>query len=299
MQGKIIKGIAGFYYVHVAETGIFECKAKGIFRKEKIKPLVGDNVELELLDMQDMTGNITSILPRKNELIRPAVANIDQAMVIFAADKPKPNFNLLDRFLIMMEQRQVETIICFNKQDLVAQEEADRLRQIYQPCGYRVLSVSAKEQEGLAQIQEVLADKTTTVAGPSGVGKSSLINLLSPEADMETGMLSEKIDRGKHTTRHSQLLYIDHGTYIMDTPGFSSLYLMGIEAEELKFYFPEFDSYEPFCRFQGCCHIHEPDCAVKTSLAEGKISPIRYENYVMLYEELKNVRKYEKGGGKR
>lgn len=299
MQGKIIKGIAGFYYVHVAETGIFECKAKGIFRKEKIKPLVGDNVELELLDMQDMTGNITAILPRKNELIRPAVANIDQAMVIFAADKPKPNFNLLDRFLIMMEQRRVETIICFNKQDLVAQEEADRLRQVYQPCGYRVLSVSAKEQEGLAQIQEVLADKTTTVAGPSGVGKSSLINLLSPEADMETGMLSEKIDRGKHTTRHSQLLYIDHGTYIMDTPGFSSLYLMGIEAEELKFYFPEFESYEPFCRFQGCSHIHEPDCAVKTSLAEGKISPIRYESYVMLYEELKNVRKYEKGGGKR
>ncbi len=299
MQGKIIKGIAGFYYVHVAETGIFECKAKGIFRKEKIKLLVGDNVELELLDMQDMTGNITAILPRKNELIRPAVANIDQAMVIFAADKPKPNFNLLDRFLIMMEQRKVEAIICFNKQDLVAQEEVDRLRQIYQPCGYQILAVSAREQEGLEQIQEVLAGKTTTVAGPSGVGKSSLINLLSPEADMETGMLSEKIDRGKHTTRHSQLLYIDRGTYIMDTPGFSSLYLMGIEAEELKFYFPEFEYYEPFCRFQGCSHIHEPDCAVKTSLAEGKISPVRYENYVMLYEELKNVRKYEKGGGKR
>ena len=230
MQGKIIKGIAGFYYVHVAETGIFECKAKGIFRKEKIKPLVGDNVELELLDMQDMTGNITSILPRKNELIRPAVANVDQAMVIFAADKPKPNLNLLDRFLIMMEQRKVETIICFNKQDLVAQDE---------------------------------------------------------------------IDRGKHTTRHSQLLYIDRGTYIMDTPGFSSLYLMGLEAGELKFHFREFESFEPLCRFQGCSHIHEPDCAVKTSLAEGKISPIRYENYVMLYEELKNVRKYDKGGGKR
>lgn len=299
MQGKIIKGIAGFYYVHVAETGIFECKAKGIFRKEKIKPLVGDNVELELLDMQDMTGNITAILPRRNELIRPAVANVDQALVIFAADKPKPNFNLLDRFLIMMEQRKVETIICFNKQDLVAQEEVDRLRQIYQPCGYQILAVSAREQEGLEQIQEVLAGKTTTVAGPSGVGKSSLINLLSPEADMETGALSEKIDRGKHTTRHSQLLYIDRGTYIMDTPGFSSLYLMGLEAGELKFHFREFESYEPLCRFQGCRHIHEPDCAVKTSLAEGKISPVRYENYVMLYEELKNVRKYDKGGGKR
>ena len=299
MQGKIIKGIAGFYYVHVAEAGIFECKAKGIFRKEKIKPLVGDDVEMEPLNMQDMTGNIMAILPRKNELIRPAVANVDQAMVIFAADKPKPNFNLLDRFLIMMEQRKVETIICFNKQDLVTLQEADRLRQIYEPCGYQVLAVSAKEQQGLKQVQEVLAGKTTTVAGPSGVGKSSLINLLSPEADMETGMLSEKIDRGKHTTRHSQLLYIDDGTYIMDTPGFSSLYLMGMEAEELKWYFRGFESYEPFCRFQGCSHIHEPGCAVKTALAEGKISPIRYENYAMLYEELKNVRKYEKGGGKR
>lgn len=299
MQGKIIKGIAGFYYVHVAGTGIFECKAKGIFRKEKIKPLVGDNVELELLDAQDMTGNITAILARKNELIRPAVANVDQALVIFAADKPKPNFNLLDRFLIMMEQRQVETVICFNKQDLVTQEEADHLLEIYEPCGYQVLAVSAREQEGLKGLHEVLEGKTTTVAGPSGVGKSSLINLLSPEADMETGMLSEKIDRGKHTTRHSQLLYIDHGTYIMDTPGFSSLYLLGTGAEELKHSFREFKAYEPFCRFQGCSHIHEPDCAVKTSLAEGKISPIRYENYRMLYEELKNVRKYEKGGGKR
>ncbi len=299
MQGKIMKGIAGFYYVHVAGTGIFECKAKGIFRKEKIKPLVGDNVEMELLNMQDMTGNITAILPRKNELIRPAVANVDQALVIFAADKPKPNLNLLDRFLITMEQRLVETVICFNKQDLVTVQEADRLRQIYEPCGYQVLTVSVREQEGLNQVQEVLAGKTTTVAGPSGVGKSSLINLLSPEADMETGMLSEKIDRGKHTTRHSQLLYIDDRTYIMDTPGFSSLYLMGVEAEELKWYFREFESYEPFCRFQGCSHIHEPGCAVKTSLAEGKISPIRYENYAMLYEELKNVRKYEKGGGKR
>lgn len=299
MQGKIMKGIAGFYYVHVAGTGIFECKAKGIFRKEKIKPLVGDNVEMELLNMQDMTGNITAILPRKNELIRPAVANVDQALVIFAADKPKPNLNLLDRFLITMEQRLVETVICFNKQDLVTVQEASRLRQIYEPCGYQVLTVSAREQEGLNQVQEVLAGKTTTVAGPSGVGKSSLINLLSPEADMETGILSEKIDRGKHTTRHSQLLYIDKGTYIMDTPGFSSLYLTGVEAAELKYYFREFESYEPFCRFQGCSHIHEPDCAVKTALAEEKISPIRYENYTMLYEELKNVRKYEKGGGKR
>lgn len=292
MQGKIIKGIAGFYYVHVVGTGIFECKAKGIFRKEKIKPLVGDNVELEILDSREKTGNIIRILPRKNELFRPAVANVDQALVIFAADKPKPNFNLLNRFLITMEQRQVDTVICFNKQDLVSMEELGKLRAVYEPCGYQVLTVSARQRQGLEDISKVLEGRTTTVAGPSGVGKSSLINLLSPEADMETGVLSEKIDRGKHTTRHSQLLYIDNETYIMDTPGFSSLYLTEIEQEELKQYFREFESYEPFCRFQGCSHIHEPDCGVKTALAEGKISAIRYEDYVMLYEELKNIRRY-------
>ena len=292
MQGKIVKGIAGFYYVHAAGMGIIECKPKGIFRKEKIKPLVGDNVEIELLDSRKMKGNITGVLTRKNELIRPAVANVDQALVIFAADKPKPNFNLLDRFLITMEQRQVETVICFNKQDLVGADELDNLRAIYGPCGYQVLSVSAKMQVGLGEIHRVLAGKTTTVAWPSGVGKSSLINLLSPEADMETGELSGKIDRGRHTTRHSQLLYIDKDTYIMDTPGFSSLYLTEIDKEDLGRYFREFEAYEPYCRFQGCSHTHEPDCGVKAALAQGKVSPVRYEDYVMLYEELKSVRKY-------
>lgn len=292
MQGKIIKGIAGFYYVHVPGFGVFECKPKGIFRKDKIKPLVGDNVELELLDDKDKTGNITGVLGRENELVRPAVANVDQALVIFAADRPKPNFNLLDRFLITMEQKNIETVICFNKQDLVTREEAQRLRDVYGCSGYQVLTVSAKEGRGLEQVRQALQGKTTTVAGPSGVGKSSLINLLSPEADMETGGLSEKIGRGKHTTRHSQLLYIDAGTYIVDTPGFSSLYLTGVGQEELKHYFREFEAYGQSCRFQGCSHTHEPDCGVKAALAEGKISSVRYENYVMFYEELKNVRKY-------
>ncbi|MEY8389938.1 ribosome small subunit-dependent GTPase A [Lachnospiraceae bacterium] len=292
MQGKIIKGIAGFYYVHIAEAGIFECKAKGIFRKDKIKPLVGDNVEIELLDPQEKKGNITKLLARKNVLVRPAVANIDQALVIFAADKPRPNFNLLDRFLIMMEYQQVKTVICFNKQDLVPCTEIDKLRSVYETCGCRLLFVSVKEQEGLEEIRRILDGKTTTVAGPSGVGKSSLINLLSPEADMQTGVLSEKIDRGRHTTRHSQLLHIEDNTYIVDTPGFSSLYLTGIEKEHLKRYFPEFAAYEPYCRFQGCSHIHEPGCGVKQALEDGQVSPIRYENYMMLYEELKSIRKY-------
>ena len=292
MQGKIIKGIAGFYYVHTEEAGIFECKAKGIFRKEKIKPLVGDNVEMEVLDPEKKTGNITEILTRKNALVRPAVANIDQALVIFAADKPSPNFNLLDRFLIMMEHQQVETVICFNKQDLVESKELDKLKSIYEECGYQITFASAMEQKGLEEIRNILVGKTTTVAGPSGVGKSSLINLLAPGAEMETGVLSEKIDRGKHTTRHSQLLHIEGHTYIVDTPGFSSLYLMGFEKEELKHYFREFAAYEPYCRFQGCSHIHEPDCGVKTALAEGKISSIRYDDYRMLYKEFKSVKKY-------
>lgn len=292
MQGKIIKGIAGFYYVHTAGTGIFECKAKGIFRKEKIKPLVGDNVEIDIISQEEKTGNIVKILPRKNQLIRPAVANIDQALVIFAADKPKPNFNLLDRFLIMMEQQQVETVICFNKRDLVTEEEEAVLRGIYGACGYQILFVSAKEEEGIDAIRKVLEQKTTTVAGPSGVGKSSIINLLQPKAEMETGSISEKIERGKHTTRHSQLIHIQEQTYIMDTPGFSSMYLSGIEKEELREYFREFQKYEPDCRFLGCSHIHEPDCGVKEALGQGKISPVRYENYVMLYKELKNSKKY-------
>lgn len=292
MQGKIIKGIAGFYYVHIIGAGVYECKAKGIFRKEKIKPLVGDNVEIDIISEEEKTGNINCILERKNELIRPAVANIDQAMVIFAAAKPKPNFNLLDRFLIMMEQQQVETVICFNKQDLATEEELRKLEETYQKCGYHTLFTSATKEEGVDEVKKVLEGKTTTVAGPSGVGKSSLINLLQAEIEMETGNISEKIERGKHTTRHSQLIHIKDNTYIMDTPGFSSLYLMGFEKEELKEYFKEFKEYEPECRFLGCSHIHEPDCGVKQALEEGKISRIRYDDYVAMYEELKNVKKY-------
>ena len=291
MTGKIIKGIAGFYYVDVEESGIYECKAKGIFRKEGQKPLVGDLVEIEILDEAEKTGNMTRILPRKNELIRPAVANVDQALVIFALENPTPNLTLLDRFLVMREQQNIPTAICFNKKDLAEADYTDHLRSVYEKCGYRVFTVSAAKEQGMQEVEAYLKGKTTVVAGPSGVGKSSLTNVLQPHVQMEVGDISRKIERGRHTTRHTELICLREHTYFLDTPGFSSLYLTGIAQEDLWQYFPEFVPYEPYCRFQGCMHISEPDCAVKEALAEGKIPASRYENYVMLAEELKNARK--------
>ena len=254
--------------------------------------MVGDDVEITVLDENEKLGNIVDILPRKNSLIRPAVANVDQALVIFAMEDPKPNFLLLDRFLIMMEQAGVPAIICFNKKDLAKQEEIEELYQIYSKCGYEVLLTSALEEEGLEMIRKILKGKTTVVAGPSGVGKSSLTNLMQGDVQMETGEISKKLKRGKHTTRHSQVIPIAEETYLMDTPGFSSLYLTDMEEQELREYFPEFREYEGSCRFLGCRHIHEPGCAVKEALENQEISKLRYEDYVSLYGELKEKRRY-------
>ena len=296
MQGKIIKGIAGFYYVHVEACGIYECKAKGIFRNKKIKPLVGDNVLIDVIDEDNKKGNISDILERKNELIRPASANIDQAMVIFAVKSPEPNYNLLDRFILMMDYQDVPTVVVFNKTDLVEEKDIEELRKIYEKCGCKVIFISAYDNTGIDILMDTLKDKTTILAGPSGVGKSSLTNIILPDRKEEgeiskTGDVS-RIGRGRHTTRHSEIFNVTGSTYICDTPGFTSLNLPELEKEQVRFYFNEFDEYEGTCRFNGCVHINEPDCAVKTAVGEGIIHKLRYDSYINLYEELKSQRRY-------
>ena len=286
MQGKIIKGIAGFYYVDSSD-GVFQCKAKGIFRNKSIKPLVGDNVEFEITHEEDKEGNITEILERDNELIRPAVANIDQAMIVFALKAPNPNVNLLDKLLVCMEYQNIETIICFNKTDIADKKFAEDLASIYRNAGYKVLFTSATENEGVEEVKKALKGKSTVFAGPSGVGKSSMLNAIKEDAVMETGDISEKIGRGKHTTRHSEIFKTDDDTYVFDTPGFGSVFIPGMTKERLEDCFPEFSLYTNECRFIGCAHINEPDCAVKEALSENKIAESRYESYKAFYEELK------------
>lgn len=291
MNGKIIKGIAGFYYVY-SNQHIYECKAKGSLRNQKVKPLVGDNVKISILDEEKMLGNIDEVLPRTSELIRPAVANVDQALVVFAAASPNPNFNLLDRFLLMMEKQRVPTVICFNKLDLVDEAVFLNYKKIYEGSGYEVISASTYDEHGMDVLKSVLKGKTTTLAGPSGVGKSSIMNMLNPSANMDTGDISRKIERGKHTTRHSEIIPIEEDTYLMDTPGFSSIYFYDMEPEELKEFYKEFEPYEPECRFGGCNHIGERECGVKRAVENGRIALSRYENYKLFFEELKNTKRY-------
>lgn len=292
MIGKIVKGIAGEYFVHVENEGIYICKAKGVFRHKNMKPLVGDNVSIDVLSKENMTGNIIDICERKNQLIRPAVANIDQTLVVFAAKSPMPNRNLLDRFLVMMESQDMESILCFNKCDLIQNEEINDLKKTYELAGYKVLLISVYDNDGIDEVKTLLKGKTTSLAGPSGVGKSSLINMIVPDAVMETGDISRKIERGKHTTRHSEIFSLGDNTYLLDTPGFSSIYTCECEKEELKYYFPEIYKYEGECRFNGCVHVNEPDCAVKMAVLNGNIGQSRYENYLSFYEEIKNRKKY-------
>ncbi len=281
-QGIIIKGIGGFYYVKTDDGEVIECKARGVFRKKKILPMVGDRVEVS-------NGQITEIFERKNFMVRPPVANIDVLLIVVASKHPDPNLFLIDKLLVYAKERGIEAVICINKTDLGKKED---LAEIYEKAGYRVISVSAETEDNISELKELLKDRVTAFSGLSGVGKSSILNLVT-DFKMETGILSEKIMRGKHTTRHVELFELSSGGYVFDTPGFSSLEIdeiTDIEASKLSLNFPEFPEDE--CRFKTCAHINEPDCQVKNKVESGEIPISRYENYKEMYNILKNKKEW-------
>ncbi len=290
VSGRIIRGIGGFYYL---DTGpeVLACRARGIFRKRGIRPLVGDYAEAEVTDPKDLEASITEIRPRKNTLIRPAVANADQAAVFFSLHDPEPDSLLLDRFLLWMERQGIPVTICFNKEDLGTEEELHRWEAIYRPSGYRILSLSASGGSGVDAIRALLKGRTTILAGPSGAGKSTLTNALQNGVIMETGEISRKLKRGRHTTRRAELIRLDEDTWLCDTPGFTSLETPFMEKEELQDCFPEFAPWPEQCRFQGCAHLAEPGCAVKQAVEDGRISRERYRNYSSFYQELTDMEK--------
>lgn len=287
MRGKIIKGIGGFYYVKTADDTIYECKARGVFRKENIKPCIGDDVEISV---ENGKGSIDVILPRKTQLIRPPVANIDILVIVVASKDPEPNIFLIDKLLVNSEQSGIKPIICINKTDV---KSGNEIKEIYEKAGYSVLLVSAAKGDGFENLIPYLKGKTSAFAGLSGVGKSTILNLIT-DTTQETGAVSAKIKRGKHTTRHVELLELKDGGYVLDTPGFSSFEVNDIKAPELQNYFPEMRSYEDMCRFKGCSHINEPDCAIKERVDNGEIPKSRYESYTELYNQLKNIKEWEK-----
>ena len=288
INGKIIKGIGGFYYVDT-ENGLYECRARGIFRKNKITPLVGDRVSISVVDEENKKGVVEEIEKRDTELVRPPIANVDKALIVFAIKNPAPNLSLLDRFIVLAEKENLEIVIVFTKVDLDADGELlEELKSIYEVSGYKVIPVSNKLKLNIDKIKEELKENTVVFAGPSGVGKSSLLNEVDKNFELKTGEVSDKIKRGKHTTRHAELLKLECGGMVADTPGFSSLTLDDIDESELKEYFIEFDKYDE-CRFGSrCIHENEPSCAVKEAVENGDISKKRYESYIQLLNEIRS-----------
>lgn len=293
IKGRIIKGIGGFYYIDT-DNGVVECKARGIFRKNKITPLVGDIVYINIIDEEEKKGVIEDIEERNSELIRPPIANVSKAVIVFAVKNPDPNLSLLDRFIVLAEKEGLEVVICINKIDLDDNNELEKIREVYETAGYKVIPVSKKENINIDKLREELKDNIIVFAGPSGVGKSSLLNLIDLNLKLETGNISEKIKRGKHTTRHAELMKLESGGMVADTPGFSSLTLDDIEEDELKDYFIEFEKYSSDCKFyKNCFHENEPNCAVKDALEKDEISKERYSSYLQLLKEIReNNRRY-------
>lgn len=284
MQGQLKKALSGFYYIQ-HEGNLYQTRARGNFRKRKVKPLVGDFVEFESTSLTD--GYLLEIFPRKNELVRPPVANVDQVIVVASLVEPDFSYHLLDRFLVSLEQKQIEPVIYLSKVDLLVETTLlEEIKATYHLAGYRVI---IGDEEGLNQVKALLKNRLTVLAGQSGAGKSTLLNQLVPGLALETGEISEALNRGKHTTRHVELIDVAKGL-VADTPGFSSIDFFDLEVTDLPKMFPEFVVLQDTCRFRECSHTHEPDCAVKEALAEGKIAQIRYDNYLLFLQELKNQR---------
>ncbi|MBR0104335.1 MAG: ribosome small subunit-dependent GTPase A [Firmicutes bacterium] len=290
IKGVIIKGIGGFYYVDTGR-GVYECRARGVFRKRKITPLVGDYAGIDVTDENKKKGFLKEILPRKSFLIRPKVANVDLAVIVFAVKNPQPDTNLMDRFIVLAAERGLETAIVLNKTDLDPEGGYIPMKEMYEKAGFTVICHSAETGEGTEELKKLFADKVSVLAGPSGVGKSSLIMSLNPEMNLETGELSAKIERGRHTTRHTQLMEIFPGAFVVDSPGFSSLSILHIPPEELEKYFREFQPFLKNCRFNGCSHVNEEECGIREELGKA-ISEERYSHYVKFLEEIREERKY-------
>ena len=287
-HGKIVKGIGGLYTVET-DGGAYSCMARGLFRKQKLTPLVGDEVEIQVIDEEKREGYLLALGERRNELIRPKAANVDLAIIVFAAANPEPLPDLLDSFLLSCARQKVDAAICVNKTDLAMPETVLQLTSDYTLAGYTVLYVSAALNEGMEAVRRLTRGKTVILAGPSGVGKSSLVNALLPSAGMETGELSLRLARGKHTTRHTELLRVDEDTYIVDSPGFSSLGVESIGEEELQTLYPEFQAYAGQCFYGDCLHVSEPDCAVRAHIGET-VGERRYKRYVAFLERIRNAR---------
>lgn len=288
IEGTIVKGIGGFYYVETAE-GLYQCRARGIFRKEGMTPYVGDRVEIEPQD--DKEAVITRIFPRRNQFIRPPVANVDCLIITAALKKPEINLYIIDKFLVMAEYQHTDIGICLNKIDLAEPDEINAFRKIYEDI-YPVICVSGKTGEGLDELQKFLNGRKCAFAGPSGVGKSTLLNHLQATVMVETGEISEKSQRGKHTTRHVELFQLADGSMIFDTPGFTSFEVLEAEEQELAFLYPEMAPFIGQCKYHNCRHISEPDCEVRSAVIRGTIHMSRYDSYCKQIKEIQEMRKY-------
>jgi len=291
--GIILKGIGGFYYVKEdISKQIYECKPRGIFRKNSITPLPGDKVGFSVLDENEKLGSMDSILPRSSELVRPAIANIDQIVIVVSAKAPSTDFMLLDKLLITAEMKRLRAIICINKIDL-EDDIAKNIKDIYSLIGYDCIEISSIKDIGYESLQDRLKDHMNVFAGQSGVGKSTILNHIMDAWVMPTGSVSIKIERGKHTTRHAEILELKYGGYIADTPGFSSFELADIQYNELENYYPEFRKFSNTCKFTSCSHILEPECPIREAVEHGEIDSNRFKRYIQLYNELKDLPQYK------